>query len=147
MCRQVFIVCWGVRNNGDPYRVIHGVDSWGNTCGRRNKEISGVANSGMDFRTKRSGRSTASICGKKCWGGGGVGEGGGGGRKGAEGGRAIEENRRKVAAGSASLLVSGDVVSFTFHRQKKVGGRFLCCTPPPPPPPPPVCLPTVCAAS
>ncbi|XP_071119389.1 choline transporter-like protein 1 [Haliotis cracherodii] len=37
---------------GDPYRLINGYDSWGNVCGRPNKKIANVVLSGRDMTTR-----------------------------------------------------------------------------------------------
>ncbi|XP_046356995.1 choline transporter-like protein 1 [Haliotis rufescens] len=37
---------------GDPYRLINGYDSWGNVCGRPNKKIANVVYSGLDMTTR-----------------------------------------------------------------------------------------------
>ncbi|XP_061166170.1 choline transporter-like protein 1 [Saccostrea echinata] len=39
---------------GDQDRLVYGVDSWGNVCGKRNKEIEGVPRSGKDCTNLRN---------------------------------------------------------------------------------------------
>ncbi|XP_033738048.1 LOW QUALITY PROTEIN: choline transporter-like protein 1 [Pecten maximus] len=48
MCGMVGIACLGIVR-GDPYRLIYGVDSWGNTCNRNNDPITGAIHSGKDM--------------------------------------------------------------------------------------------------
>ena len=54
---QCYSVAWSY-HHADPYRLIYGVDSWGNTCGRRNPElhldnVTAPWNIGRDFRELR----------------------------------------------------------------------------------------------
>ena len=54
----LFTICWIILSiaavwsfiAGNPSRLIHGYDSFGNICGHRNKRIPGVSWSGMDMR-------------------------------------------------------------------------------------------------
>lgn len=54
----IFALCWVVLSiasvwsfiSGNPSRLIHGYDSFGNICGQRNKRIDGISWSGMDMR-------------------------------------------------------------------------------------------------
>ena len=39
-------------DTGDPFRLIYGKDSFGNTCNRNNDAITNVSLSGMDMRGK-----------------------------------------------------------------------------------------------
>ncbi|KAL3869724.1 hypothetical protein ACJMK2_042373 [Sinanodonta woodiana] len=36
-------------HQGNPYRIVYGVDSWGNVCSQKNDKIAGVALSGIDM--------------------------------------------------------------------------------------------------
>ena len=38
--------------SGDPFRILYGMDSYGNTCHRKNRAIDGAQFSGMDMRNK-----------------------------------------------------------------------------------------------
>lgn len=45
---QGYVAYLGV-TKGDPYRLLYGVDSWGNVCGRNNTPIENVSLSGLDM--------------------------------------------------------------------------------------------------
>lgn len=56
----IFAICWVILSlasvwsfiSGNPSRLIHGYDSFGNICGQRNKRIEGISWSGLDMRSK-----------------------------------------------------------------------------------------------
>lgn len=48
---QIIIAAFSIAY-GDYYRLIYGVDSYGNTCGRRNAPITNQSLSGEDLRFK-----------------------------------------------------------------------------------------------
>ena len=47
-CPQAYVAYRGI-SQGDPYRLIYGVDSWGNVCDRKNEPIPGIPLSGRDM--------------------------------------------------------------------------------------------------
>ncbi|XP_052687130.1 choline transporter-like protein 1 [Crassostrea angulata] len=49
---MVYVAYRGV-SQGDPYRLVYGVDSWGNVCDRKNTPIPGVPLSGRDMSGKK----------------------------------------------------------------------------------------------
>jgi len=54
----IFAICWIILSiasvwsfiAGNPSRLIHGYDSFGNICGQKNKKLDGISWSGMDMR-------------------------------------------------------------------------------------------------
>jgi solute carrier family 44 protein 1 (choline transporter-like protein) len=47
VCFQGYIGYYGY-TVGDPYRVLYGVDTWGNTCNKKNIAIENATYSGKD---------------------------------------------------------------------------------------------------
>ncbi|KAK3091614.1 hypothetical protein FSP39_021199 [Pinctada imbricata] len=49
---MIYVAYLGI-STGNPYRLIYGVDSWGNVCNQKNDPINGVSESGKDMTGKK----------------------------------------------------------------------------------------------